>query len=302
VDPEFNRRWEPGTGFFGYFECMPDAEACEALLACAEDALRTQGMRCVVGPINLTTNDEVGLLVEGFERRPAILSPYNPRYYKDFLEAAGYITAREYHAFEWSAASSPDRRIQRLDRLASRAHGRLEGLVLRAADPKAWEAENRTLFELFNASFEDRWGFVPLSWDEYREQAERFRPFYRPELAIFAEAYGTPIGFGLALPDVNEALALVHGRLLPLGWLRLKRALPRIRSARLLLLAVRPEYAGAGVGALIAARLHDAGVRLGLERGELSLIEATNRPMIRVVEAFGCPRISTFRLYEKFLG
>jgi GNAT superfamily N-acetyltransferase len=301
VDPGFTKRWEAATGFFGFFECAPDAFACQALLSRAEEALRANGMRRVVGPINLTTHDEVGLLTDGFACRPPVLTPYNREYYEELLEGCGYSPVAEYYAFDWSGDRAPDRRIERLERLASRARGRLEGLTLREADPRNWEGENRRLFDLFNRSFVNRWGFVPLSWEEYREKADVFRLIYRPELAIFAEIRGEPVGFGLALPDVNEILATLGGRLLPFGWLRLRRGLPRLRSARSILLAVRPEYTHRGIGALIAARLHDAGRRLRLMRGELSLIESSNEAMIRVVQALGSRRTRTFRLYAKSL-
>jgi GNAT superfamily N-acetyltransferase len=159
----------------------------------------------------------------------------------------------------------------------------------------------RSLHAVYNEAFADLWGFVPISLDEFAERAASFRPFFRPELLIIAEAEARAVGFALLLPDINEVLAPLRGRLLPFGWFRLMRAIPRIRSGRFILIGVAPEFASRGLAPVLAAEIQDAGRRLGLDPVEISLVAGANRAMQRVIEAFGCPHTKTFRLYRKSL-
>jgi GNAT superfamily N-acetyltransferase len=299
IDEEFARRWSPGTGFFGFFECGDNAVAARALLAAAENSLRDEGCGRLLGPVNLTTHDEVGLLVAGHDSPPMLLSPYNPPRYERFVLDAGFAPLCDYHAYDWLAdrphAPSVDRLLRRLSASDS-------GLVLRPSRRSRWEEETRVLFDLYNASFADTWGFVPLTWDEFAGRAATFRPFYRPELVLFAELRGRPVGFALVLPDVNEALARAGGRLWPFGWLRLLLGLRRVRAARFLLLGVLPEAAGAGIAPLLAHHAAEAARRLGIRRAELSLVHGGNRRVRHVIEAFGGKVVKTYRLYEKMVA
>ena len=293
VDPAFAERWMPGAGFF---ECADEPEAAAALLAAAEAALKSRGIARVLGPINLSTQDEVGLLIDGFDRPPTLLSPYNPPWYRGFIEAAGYQRCRDYHAYRWTPDLSPA--PAHISALAAPSPA---GLVLRTADPRRWAEEVRMLHGLYNASFTGVWGFVPITWDEFAERAASFKPFYRPELVVIAEVNGVAAGFGLVLPDVNVALAGLGGRLLPFNWLRLMRRVPRIRSVRFILLGVLPEHTGRGIARRIVSRTIEEGRRIGLTEGDLSLVLDANVGMRRIIEGLGFPRTRTFRLYEKAL-
>lgn len=301
TDAAFAARWQEGAGFFGFFECAQDAEASRSLFRAAEMALRGQGVERILGPVNLSTNDEVGLLVEGFAERPTVLTSHNPPYYQSLVEEAGYASRLDYHAYRCDPQHRHSAAIDRLLRMRTRPGSSNDEIVVRPTDPRRWESENRILLDLYNRSFADVWGFVPMSWDEYMERAREFRPFYRPELAVIAECKGRPVGFAVALPDINVALANVDGRLWPFGWLRLARSVPRIRSLRLVLLGVLPEYAGRGVAARIAFELASAARRLGMLDSELSLVQATNRRIQHVIRAFGGIPTKTYRLYEKHL-
>lgn len=301
VDPEFGARWRAGAGFFGCFECADDPEAAAALFGAAEAALSSRGVRHVLGPVNVTTQDEVGLLVDGFERPSTLLSPYTPPFYQRLVEAAGYGRSRDYHAYLWTPEARASPAVERVVAMGARRADVLASITVRTGDGSHWDDEVRLLHGLYNACFEGVWGFVPVTWDEFRERAESFKPFYRPELVVIAESGGAPAGFGLVLPDVNAALAGLGGRLLPFGWLRLVRRVPRLRTGRFILLGVLPALTGRGVAALIAGRMMEEGRRIGMREVELSLVLDDNRRMRRVIDAFGCPRIKTWRLYEKAL-
>ncbi|MGH7447579.1 MAG: GNAT family N-acetyltransferase [Longimicrobiales bacterium] len=298
IDHAFAERWSPDTGFFGFFECTDDIEVALALLARAEHALRERGASAVLGPVNLTTHDEVGLLVHGFDRAPRLLDPWNPRYYATLLELAGYRPAHGYDAWLWTPAQEPSKAVQRL---LARCEDDA-GITARSVDPRSWDSEVRLLHRLYNACFADLWGYVPISEDEMTARAAEFRSFYRPELVLIAEAAGEPCGFAITLPDVNRALARARGRLFPFGWLRIAAAIPRIRTTRFLLLGVVPAMRGRGVAPLLAGRMAEAGRRLGIQDSELSLVQTANDPMRRVIAAFGCPLVKSFRLYGRSLA
>jgi GNAT superfamily N-acetyltransferase len=174
-------------------------------------------------------------------------------------------------------------------------------ITIRPVRLEDWDAETRTVFELYNASFDGVWGFVPIGWEEFRQRAELFRRFLVPELLLIAESAGRSVGFALTLPDINAALRPLHGRLWPIGWLRLARTVPRLRSGRFILLGVRPEWAGRGIGALLAAETAAVVRRLGYQQVELSLVQGTNDRVRRVIDAFGCPRLKSYGLYRREL-
>jgi GNAT superfamily N-acetyltransferase len=298
VDRGFSDRWEPASGFFGFFECERDPEAAVALLNAAERFLQQEGVRLVLGPINLSFHNEVGLLVEGFDSSPMLLSPYNPPYYEGLLHDGKYSARTDYHAYLWTPAS---RHTEAVERILQRAQRGTE-IRLRYVDRKRWEEECRTLHELYNASFADVWGFVPMTWEEFQSEAESFRDFLRPELIILAEEGSDAVGFSVTLPDVNAALAGLKGRLLPFGWLRLLTRIPRIRTARHILLGVRPDHVARGVAARLAHATVESARAGNLARAELSLVHSANRPILHIIEAFGCPPIKTYRLYEKTIA
>jgi len=299
VDPVFAATWERGTGLFGFFECADDEATAAALLAAAEAAARSRGMQRLLGPINLTPHDETGLLLEGFDTPPTLQSPYNPPYYRRLLEEAGYDLVRQYHAYTATPDDRPGPAIRRLVQSAARGTGHARGVRVRSVDLSRWIEEARILHRLYNAAFADVWGFVPISWDEFRQRGAKFRTFAVPDLIRIAECEGEPVGFGLTLPDVNEALQDVHGRLLPFGWLRLLRTVPRIRTVRFVILAVLPAYRGRGIAPLIAVETQDAARRLGITRLELSLVQSTNTPVQHVIGGFSAPVVKTFGLFAR---
>ena len=299
VDPAFAQAWEAQTALFGFFECADDPESAAALLAAAEVAARSQGMRRLLGPVNLTPHDETGILLEGFESPPTVQSPYNPPYYRRLLEGVGYRLARQYYAYAAAPTDEPGPAVRRLVRAAARGVGPARGVTVRCLDMAHWVDEARILWRLYNTAFAQVWGFVPITWEEFFQRARKFKAFAEPELVRIAEFEGNPVGFGLTLPDINEALRDVHGRLLPFGWLRLWRTVPRIRTVRFLMLGVVPEHRGRGIGPLIAHETQQAARRLGIARLDLSLVQSTNELVQRVIDGFGSPIEKSYGLFAR---
>jgi len=294
-DDQFGDRWSPGAGFFGFFESENDPVTARALLGAAEAALAE--MRCthVYGPVNLTTHEEVGLLEESNGHRPMVLSPYNPPSYPTLVRAAGYAPAVELRSYEWRHELKPR------DEVAGLRARRDPALTIRASDPKRWDEECRILGDLYNRSFTNVWGFVPLTRDEFRHRAESFRAFYRPDLVLFAEREGRPVGFALTLPDANEVLGPLRGRLWPFGWWRLMKGIPKIRAGRFILIGVDPDETGHGAAFELSYRMMEAVIRAGFTRAEISLILGLNERMNRITQTYGWPQVGLYRLYRKDL-
>jgi GNAT superfamily N-acetyltransferase len=300
-DSDFAARWSPDTGLFGFYECADDAPAARALLSAAETALAQRGVRTVLGPVNLTFHDETGLLVEGFDSTPMILSPYNPPRYSRQLEDEGYRPGREYLSYRWTPAAPRSAVVDRLVRAAQRGQGPAAGVRVRALDPARWRDEVRLAWTIYCESFAEVWGNTPLTWEEFSARSDRFRPFLVPELALFAERDGEAVAFSLTLPDVNRALQCARGRLFPFGWVRLQRAAARIRAARFAILGVKPDERSRGIAGLLAWETACAAQRLGYELLELSLVLSDNRPIQHVIDAFGAEPWKRYRLYGKTL-
>jgi len=295
TDSQFQSRWEERTGFFGFFECEDDAEAARALLDAAAAALKGRGLDLALGPVNLSMHDESGVLVDGFDTPPKVLSPYNPRYVPTLLEAAGCRPRLEFCSYLWTPAQQPHAAAQSLLE-ASRRSGRVR---VRPVNLARFEDECRLLLDLYNDSFRDLWGFVPMSADEFRARAKSFRPFLNPELILVLEVDGRAEGFCLALPDIHAALRPLRGRLWPFGWLHLMRAAPRLDSARVLLLGLRPQLTGRGNAVLLCGAIDEAARRCGMREVELSVVQARNAPMRHLIDAFGTPQYKSYRLYER---
>lgn len=294
IDPVFEQRWSPHTGFFGFFECVPNPDVASALLDTVVCDLRARGKKECLGPVNLTTHDEVGVRVHG-AGPPTVLSPYNPPGYSDLLTVAGFVPFRTYHAYRWRPETAAAESVQRLLRRLRRG----ESLTVRAVNPKRWNDEVCILHDLYNRCFTEVWGFVPLSENEFRVRAAAFRSFLQPELIRIAEDGDAPVGFCVVLPDINVLLRPLHGRLLPFGWMRLALSARRIRTARFVLLGVLPKYVGRGVAVLIVHEAIQAAHRLGLQEVELSLILEENERVRHVVRAFGGQPVKTYQLFRK---
>ncbi len=301
IDEDFCRRWVSDAGFFGFFECTDDPEAAGALLAAVEESLRQQNKTRLLGPVNLTTHDEVGLLVAGNDSPPTVLSPYNPLYYERLLVQFGFTPHADYHSYRWSPEQVPAPAVQRLLRWRSARGSACSALTIRSSRRDRWAEDLRVLFALYNASFAEVWGFVPLTWEEFQERAASFRPFYEPDFVLIAEQQARPVGFALVLPDVNEALAWARGWPGPLFWVRLALAVRRIRRARFILLGVLPEATGAGIAALLAQEAAEIARRRGIRPAELSLVHSANSRVRHVIDAFGAEKARTYRLFEKVI-
>ena len=282
--------------WFGFFEAADESTA-RALLETVEEWARDRGSTSVRGPANPSLNDTAGLLVDGFEHDPYILMPYNPAAYANYLEHAGYSKAKDLLAWDIDLTVPLGERIQRVsERLMARHR-----VTVRTVDmsSRGFAADLEHLKSIYRSAWSDNWGFVPPTDAEIRQLAMELKPVVDPNLVLFAEHEGRVVGCAVALPDINQVLKRMDGRLLPGGLWHFLRRRSIITRARVLLLGVLPEYRKSGLYPLLVSELHRRGCAGGYTRGELSWTLEDNTLVNAGIEAAGGRRHKTYRLYEK---
>ncbi|HET6204997.1 MAG TPA: GNAT family N-acetyltransferase [Planctomycetota bacterium] len=285
------------VGWFGHLEAVEDAAVLRALLDAARAFARERGAEVLRGPVNLSTNYECGLLVEGFDSPPAVGMNHNPRYLGRLLEEAGLRPAKDLLAYWLWNAPEQTRRVARLaERLASRSP-----YAVRPIRMKHFAAEVSTLHGVYERSWERNWGFAPLPLEEFRFLANGMKRILDPDFCLLAEREGEAVGFLLALPDANRAIAAIDGRLFPFGLFRLPGLLRRIRNVRVVTLGVLPEHRGRGADAALIATLVRHAETKGVVSGEMSWVLEDNLAMRRPIEALGGRVYKRYRIYEEAL-
>lgn len=303
VNRAYLRRHQDDCGHFGMLEAEDSAEIFRALLEAAEDWLRAQGMRRVLGPFNLSINEECGLLIEGFQHPPSMLMGHARPYYAARLEALGYRKVRDLLCYHYDARYDLPPAVAHLVQKIART----EKLAIRPLDMRRYDEDLAIIMDIFNDAWSENWGFVPMSAAELHHMAKSLKPIVRPQSIAIAELDGEPVAMAIGLPNVNEAIADLDGRLLPFGWAkllwRLKVKTPK--TARVPLMGVRKAYHGSMLGAALATSVIDSIRRaqraLGVEGGELSWILEDNLPMRHMIEFFGGVAYKTYRIYERGL-
>jgi GNAT superfamily N-acetyltransferase len=288
------------VGFFGLFESIDDERVARALLGHAEEWLRARGCASARGPMNLSTNEEIcspGVLVDGFTLPPKILMGHSPEYYPRLLESAGYVKAKDLLAYWVDADKTPDRMMRGLGRMR-----RQNDITLRALNLRDFAGEVARVKEIYNSAWERNWGFVPMTDHEVDFMARSLRPVVDPKLCFFAEHQGNPVGFALAVPDYNQALKHVNGRLFPVGVFKFLWHRRGIRSVRTLTLGVKPAYRQRGLDVMLVVALMESAQKDDRARGECSWILEDNYPMRRGLERMGGRVYKTYRVFEKRLA
>jgi GNAT superfamily N-acetyltransferase len=300
----YNQFQQVNTGFFGFFEVLDDPEAAAALLSTAESWARQAGHATILGPAQFSTNDEVGLLVDGFNDAPRILMTYNPPRYLGYLESAGFKTAMNLWAYSLAIADFVRDKPEKLDRVAAKVLERGK-LRVRRINMKRFDHEVEFVKKIYNTSWERNWGFVPMTDLEFDRMAEQLKPMIDPDLVIVVECEGEPVGFGLTFPDLNEPLRLAYPRpSTPEAWTMLKmlwhwKVRRRHDWLRVFALGVLPEFRGKGVDGLMYLETAKAAVPKGYKYAEMSWILENNEMMNRAIRSLGGTIYKTYRLYEK---
>jgi len=300
VDQRFNEFHDNDWGQFGFFECEDDPEVAGALVDAASEWLRERRRDHAIGPLDFSTNHECGLLVDGFELRPQILENWHHPYYAALLEGCGL--AKEMDLYKWSLHVSGRSDVMPiLFEMADKLEPE-HGITIRGMRRRDMQGEISRFMEIYNAAWERNWGFVPLTPPEIQHYAKELKSILDENWAMVAETRdGETVGVALTLPDYNQVLSKLGGRLLPLGWLKALRERKKIDKVRVFALGVKPEYQHTGVAAGLYKRHYDMAATTPQDGGETGWILEVNKPMNRGMEAMGGKIVKTYRIYGKDL-
>jgi GNAT superfamily N-acetyltransferase len=296
-----NEIHEDRVGFFGFFECINDFTVAAPLLDAAAAWLRLRGLDTIRGPMSFSVNDECGLLISGFDAPNTLMMPHNPPYYLPLIETAGFTKARDLICLQGGShvapIPAPERTVRAVELILKRY-----GLRIRMLNMKRFSEEVELVKQLYNACWEKNWGFVPMTDAEIDHLAASFKPVVIPELVPFVEREdGTPVGFGLALPDLNQALvnnrsgAMFPAALTMLWKLRRKQ----ITRARILLLGILPEWRGKGIDAALYHWIWTRAGERNMGWGEAGWLLEENHAIIQGLAKAGFAPYKTYRVLDR---
>lgn len=295
IDHHYIEFHKEKVGFFGFFESIPEARVANTLLQKIADWLKDHGMEWMAGPMNPSTNDECGLLIEGFDSPPCLMMPFNPRYYPSLLEGFGLMKKMDLYAYLLEESSFL---WDRLDRITQRLRKREPQLHIRPIQLGRLDEELKIIKDIYNQAWSRNWGFVPLTDEEINLLAKELKPLVVSDLVLFAYWGEDPIGFSVSLPDYNVVLKHLNGRLGLLGLLKFFYYSKKIDKIRVMLLGIKPDFQKKGVEGLLYVETFRNGIKKGYHRAECSWILEENVLMQHGIEAMGGKRYKTYRIYE----
>ena len=287
-------------GFFGFFDCVNDESIAKALFEEVYKWLKTKGVATVIGPANPSTNETVGLLIDGFNEPPVAMMTYNKPYYIDLIEKNGFYKKVDLYAYDIRTETVSDRALKLQEALMRRLEQKK--ITIRPINVKDFKNEVRKIREIYNAAWDKNLGFVPMTESEFNYMAKDLKNILNPDFGLVAEHEGKMIGFALALPDINQILIKIkRGRLLPTGILKLLFGLKKITYYRVITLGVIEEYRRMGIEACFYAKIIQKGVDMKLKGAEGSWILETNDMMNKALQNINGKVYKTYRIYEKGL-
>jgi hypothetical protein len=287
-------------GQFGFFDCVDDKDVARVLVDNAAQWLASNGAAHMEGPFSLTINQDSGLLVSGFEHRPALMTSHAPPWAGALLESCGLSKSMDLFAYRMKPASAPEQ-LQRLSRLAQ--HG--DRVRVRQLDLSRFREETALIFDIFNDAWCENWNFIPIKEAEAAALAREMRPLLRSKFGWIAEIDGRPAAMMVVLPDINDVTASFHGRLLPFNWAKLAFSIwnDKWRTARVPLLGIRREFRGDPVAVYVLSKLMSEVLELSkqynIEWTEISWVLETNRPMVQLAEIAAGKPARVYRIYRK---
>lgn len=295
LDHHFNATHNENIGFFGFFESINDSAVAKVLFDAASRWLESKGVSAMLGPTNPSMNDEIGILIDGFDQNPAIMMPYNPPYYQNLFEGYGLRKVMDLFSYSLHKDSVENGKVLRLAELVKKRNS----VRVRAVDMKKFRQEVETVKEIYNRAWQKNWGFVPWTEEEFDFLAANLKPVLDPDFALFAEVDGKSVGFALALPDINIVLKRIpNGRLFPFGFMRFLRFRSTINTIRFCVAGILPEYQRRGIDALIYSEFYHRGTSKGIHQAEAGWVLETNTLMNEGLQALNARRCKTYRMYE----
>jgi len=295
IDDSHNAMHEEKVVFFGLFECFNNSETAQHLLDRVAQWGRERGMEILRGPMNLSMNDECAFLLEGFDSPPVIMMTYNPRYYLDLMDQCGMTKAKDLYAFFMSADEEMKKKIQ----LIVEDVKKKTQISLRSINLKEIEEEAERIKYIYNNGWEKNWGFVPWTENEMDHMAKKLKILADPDIVILAEDAGKPVGFAFALPNYNEVLIRLNGRITPLALLKFFYYKRRIEGVRAVVFGILKEYRNSGVSYLLYSQFEKNIKAKGYKWGETSWQLEDNEAVNKFVMSIGGKIYKKYRIYEK---
>lgn len=299
IDFEYEKFYKKRLGQFGFFECEKDAEVSQALFQAAEKFLRDNGTTCIQGPFNFSINEEIGLLVEGFQEALMTLMPYNPPYYADLIDQAGYKKVKDLYAWKYLVGEIPKDALEVSEQLKN-----YPGLQIRTINMQDLDNELKKIIEILNSAWSENWGFVPFTPKEIQKMAKDFKLFVNPKGVFIAELEGNPIAMCVSMPNLYEMIRDLKGKLFPFGIFKLLWRIKKVRyeSGRLILLGVKKEFRNTVLGGLsimLYTEIHKRALEVNMKWGELSWTLEDNKSINAGIEFMGGKKYKTYRIFEK---
>ena len=298
VNDNHNKFHEDIIGFFGFYECINDKEISKALFDAAKEVLISKGKNIMRGPVNPSTNDEVGVLVDGFNMPPVILTTYNPEYYNALLEDYGFKKAMNLFAYQLTDALINDKaRMDKLERVSQVVLKR-ENLKIRKINLKDFDKEINILHEIYNKAWEKNWGFVPMTKEEFFHVGKMLKGIVDTDIVYIAESEGKPVAFSLSFPDFNEVFIKMNGRLFPFGVIKFLLNKNKIKGIRVFAMGIIKEFQRKGIEAVFIRDTIKESIRKGFSKADISWVLEDNLPMVQTAVNLGADRYKTYRIYE----
>ena len=292
------QKYDDGVGFFGFYDVIDDVSVSRALLDAAADWLRSRNLTAMRGPTNPSMNDVAGLLVDGFDRQPAILMPYNHPWFEEHLQEYGFERVMTMWAYYVHSKYINREKLVRGSALLRR---RYPDVTIRTLDKSRFDEEARLIMDIYNDAWSNNWGHVPMTEGEFNQLASEMKQIIDERIVIFAEEKGVAIGFAVLLPDLNYAFkTLRKGRLFPTGLFKLifLASSGVIRESRLPLMGVRKSHQGKAIDTLLVNEVVVNGIGMGVNAAEMSWILDNNYPMRNMLEAMGSIKDKEYAMME----
>lgn len=299
VNDNHNNFHEDKIGFWGYFDCINDTKVANTLFDAVKEYLLSNGLDTMRGPINLSTNDELGLLIDSYDKTPYILTLYNPEYYIKLIEDYGFSKAKDLYAYRITKEIIKDKKqMDKLERVSNIVLKR-ENLKIRKVNFTNFNHEVETLLTVYNNAWEKNWGFVPMTREEFFHIAKMLKAIADPDYIYIAEHNGKPVGFSLTLPDFNQIFKKINGKLFPFGAIKILTGRKKINRIRVFAMGIVKEFQKKGTEAVFIRDTIINGVNKEVTECEISWVLEDNTPMVQTAENLGAERYKTYRLYDK---
>jgi hypothetical protein len=303
IDREHLDRYKDDTGFFGFLDTIDDEQVAKELLSRAEGWLRQRGMKRARGPLSLNMNEEIGCLVEGFEAPPVVMYPHHRPYQGGLIEKAGYHKVKDVYSWRYEVGEVNARVKKAREEILA-----MKEVVSRPFSKKDMDRDVKIALEVFNDAWNENWGYVPSTKKEADKMASDLKLFLIPEITRLVLIDGEPAAVALALPNINELIGDLHGKLFPFGIAKLlwRLKVQGAKSGRLLILGIKKKFRlqrkYAGLSLFLYAEMNDGGRKVGMTWGELGWTLEDNAAVNTGIRMMGAKKVKTYRIYDKDLA